>query len=69
MISLAITQANTNQQQEKTVKGKWMGEFETIEASFRQRNISYEQLENKLAKASKDNWMGEYESSMETSFQ
>ena len=48
--------------------GKWMGEYETIEASFRQRNISYEQLGNMLSKTSKDSWMGEYETNMETSF-
>ena len=46
-----------------------MGEYDTIEASFRQSNISYEQLGNKPSKASKDNWMGEYETSIEKSFQ
>ena len=38
------------------------------EASFRQSDISYEQLGNELSKASKDNWMGEFETNMETSF-
>ena len=46
-----------------------MGEYERTEASFRQSNISYEQLENKLSKASKDEWMDDYETNMERSFQ